>query len=129
VIPAQKEAKKMINWTLRLKNKTTLVSLVGLTVGFVYQVLNTFDVVPSIPQDTVVQFFKYLIYILVGLGIVVDPTTVGIRDSERALVRNVPGGTYDEPEVVVDENIDDNNEGIIDEEHEGSDADAMIGEE
>jgi phi LC3 family holin len=119
----------MINWTLRLKNKTTLVSLVGLTVGFVYQVLNTFDVVPSIPQDTVIQFFKYLIYILVGLGIVVDPTTVGIRDSERALVRNVPGGTYDEPEVVVDEDIDDNNEAIIDEEHEGSDADAMIGEE
>jgi phi LC3 family holin len=129
VIPAQKEAKKMINWTLRLKNKTTLVSLVGLTVGFVYQVLNTFDVVPSIPQDTVVQFFKYLIYILVGLGIVVDPTTVGIRDSERALVRNVPGGTYDEPEVVVDEDIDNNDEAIIDEEHEGSDADAMIGEE
>jgi phi LC3 family holin len=110
-----------------LKNKTTLVSLVGLTVGFVYQVLNTFDVVPSIPQDTVIQFFKYLIYILVGLGIVVDPTTVGIRDSERALVRNVPGGTYDEPEVVVDEDIYDKE--IIDEEHEGSDADAMIGEE
>lgn len=117
----------MINWTLRLKNKTTLISLVGLTVGFVYQVLNTFDVVPSIPQDAVIQFFKYLIYILVGLGIVVDPTTVGIRDSKRALVRNVPGGTYDEPEAVVDEDIDDGE--IIDEEHEGSDADAMIGEE
>jgi phi LC3 family holin len=103
VITAQKGGKrKMINWTLRLKNKTTLVSLVGLTVGFVYQVLNTFDVVPSIPQDTVIQFFKYLIYILVGLGIVVDPTTVGIRDSERALVRNVPGGTYAEPNVIDD---------------------------
>lgn len=91
-----------INWMLRLKNKTTLLSLAALTVGFVYQVLGTFDIVPPISQDAVVQIIGYIVSFLVGLGIIVDPTTVGISDSERALVRNVPGGTYAEPNVIDD---------------------------
>jgi phi LC3 family holin len=91
-----------INWMLRLKNKTTLLSLAALTVGFVYQVLGTFDIVPPISQDTVVQIIGYIVSFLVGLGIIVDPTTVGVSDSERALVRNVPGGTYAEPNVIDD---------------------------
>ena len=91
-----------INWMLRLKNKTTLLSLAALTVGFIYQVLGTFDIVPPISQDTVVQIIGYIVSFLVGLGIIVDPTTKGISDSERALVRNVPGGTYAEPNVIDD---------------------------
>lgn len=100
-----------INWMLRLKNKTTLLSLAALTVGFVYQVLGTFDIVPPISQDTVVQIIGYIVSFLVGLGIIVDPTTVGISDSERALVRNVPGGTYAEPNVIDD--AEDANKAVV----------------
>lgn len=100
-----------INWMLRLKNKTTLLSLAALTVGFVYQVLGTFDIVPPISQDTVVQIIGYIVSFLVGLGIVVDPTTKGISDSERALVRNVPGGTYAEPNVIDD--AEDANKAVV----------------
>ena len=100
-----------INWMLRLKNKTTLLSLAALTVGFVYQVLGTFDIVPPISQDTVVQIIGYIVSFLVGLGIIVDPTTKGISDSERALVRNVPGGTYAEPNVIDD--AEDANKAVV----------------
>lgn len=119
-----------INWMLRLKNKTTLLSLAALTVGFVYQVLGTFDIVPPISQDTIVQIIGYIVSFLVGLGIIVDPTTVGISDSERALVRNVPGGTYAEPNVIDD--AEDTNKAVVlkaEEPKDGyipSDGDALV---
>lgn len=74
-----------INLKLRLKNKAVLVSLVGACIAFVYQIFSLFGYVPPIGQDMVVQFFGIIINILVALGIVVDPTTSGIGDSEQAL--------------------------------------------
>lgn len=79
-----------INWKLRLQNKTTLVALVVLCVAFIYQILGFFNVVPAISQDEVVSAISVLIKILCLLGIVVDPTTDGISDSEQALTYEVP---------------------------------------
>lgn len=68
----------MINFKLRLKNKTTLVALVSA----VFLMLQQFGLnIPHNIQDGVNTF----IIILVILGIVTDPTTKGIGDSERAL--------------------------------------------
>ena len=74
-----------INWKLRLQNKTTLVTLIALCVTFVYQVLGLFGVVPTVSQDEVINTIGLLINILVVLGVVVDPTTNGISDSNNAL--------------------------------------------
>lgn len=80
----------MINWKLRFKNKTTLVAMAGAVATFIYQMLALLGVTPKISQDTVVQLVSLIINVLVALGIVVDPTTHGISDSEQAL-------TYKEP--------------------------------
>ena len=80
----------MINWKLRFKNKTTLIAMIGAVITFVYQMLSLLGVTPKISQDTVVQLVSLIINVLVALGIVVDPTTHGISDSEQAL-------TYKEP--------------------------------
>lgn len=74
-----------INWKLRLQNKTTLVALIALVVSFVYQLLNMFGVVPSVSQSDVMDVLTLLVQILLALGIVVDPTTAGIGDSDNAL--------------------------------------------
>lgn len=73
----------MINFKLRLKNKATLVALISA----VFLMLQQFGLhIPSNIQEGVNTF----VGILVILGIVTDPTTKGIGDSERAL-------TYQEP--------------------------------
>ena len=74
-----------INWKLRLKNKATLITLATATVAFVYTVLAALGIVPSVTQDQVMNLVLSVIAILCALGIVVDPTTAGVSDSERAL--------------------------------------------
>ena len=42
--------------------------------------LGMFDVVPTISQDQIINLTSIVINILVGLAVVVDPTTEGISD-------------------------------------------------
>lgn len=74
-----------INWRVRFKNKAFLVGFFGVVLGFVYQMLGLFDVVASVSQEQVIQILGIVINLLVGLGVVVDPTTKGVNDSERAM--------------------------------------------
>lgn len=67
-----------INWKLRLQNKVTLIALLGA----VFLMAQQFGLeIPKNIQDGVNTF----VYILVLLGVVTDPTTAGLTDSERAL--------------------------------------------
>ena len=80
----------MINLKLRLKNKTTLVTMVLATISFVYMVLDTIGIVPKFDQDMIVKIALGLIDLLAILGIIVDPTTEGITDSARAMTYETP---------------------------------------
>ena len=75
----------MINFKLRLQNKTTLVSMILAIISFVYMVLDAFGVVPKFEQDVIVKLALGLVDLLVLLGIIVDPTTAGVADSTRAM--------------------------------------------
>lgn len=86
-----------INWTVRLKNKTWLTSALSLLVAFIFNVLALFDVVPAITQDNVMQLVALVLTILGGLGVIVDPTTPGMADSERAMLYVAPGQFETEP--------------------------------
>ena len=72
-----------INWKLRLQNKVTLIAL--LAAVFLMAQQFGFEVPQNI-QDGVNTF----VYILVILGVVTDPTTAGITDSDRALEYHKP---------------------------------------
>lgn len=80
----------MINWKVRLKNKTWLLSFVLTIVAFIYQILGMLGVTAPISEDMATQIVGLLINLLVGLGVVVDPTTKGTKDSEQALTYNKP---------------------------------------
>lgn len=73
----------MINWKLRLQNKVTLIALIGA----IFLMLQQFGLV--IP-DNIKDGVNTLVYILVLLGVVSDPTTSGISDSKRALEYSEP---------------------------------------
>ncbi|ARU14304.1 holin [Streptococcus phage P7954] len=73
----------MINFKLRLKNKATLVALISA----VFLMLQQFGLhVPNNIQEGI----NTLVGILVILGIITDPTTKGIADSEQALTYQKP---------------------------------------
>ena len=82
-----------INWKLRIKNKATLISLIGVTLSFAYTLLGTIGIVPSVAEDSLHTLCLALVEVLAAIGIVVDPTTQGIEDSNRAL-------SYDSPREV-----------------------------
>ena len=74
-----------INWKARFKNKAFLISFSALIISFIYKVLEVFEIVPKIPESEVFDYITIIINILGLLGVVVDPTTKGLSDSERAL--------------------------------------------
>ena len=74
-----------INWKIRFKNKVWLLTFIGAVVAFAYQVCTLLGVVPKVAEDQVMDLIKILLTLLVGLGVIVDPTTSGTADSERAL--------------------------------------------
>ena len=79
-----------INWKVRFKNKTWLVTFLLAVLAFVYQILGMFDVVPPVTQDMVTQLIAAVINILVAVGVVIDPTTSGASDSKQAMSYNEP---------------------------------------
>lgn len=79
-----------INWTVRLKNKTFLAALLALVVSFVYDMLALFGVVPGVDESVVMTLCNTVITLLVGVGVLADPTTKGLADSERAMQYQEP---------------------------------------
>ena len=80
----------MINWKVRFKNKTWLISFLITILAFAYQILGMFDIVPPVTQDMITQLITIVVNMLAAIGVVVDPTTAGVGDSHRAM-------TYDSP--------------------------------
>lgn len=74
-----------INWKLRLQNKTTLAALVASVVSLVYLVLGVLGIVPSVTESQVMDIAAAILHALTLLGVVVDPTTAGMSDSDRAM--------------------------------------------
>ncbi len=74
-----------INWKVRLRNKAWLASVIALMVGFVYDLLEMLEWVPPLSEDWLLSLFQTILTLLTGLGVVIDPTTEGTNDSDRAM--------------------------------------------
>lgn len=79
-----------VNWKVRFKNKTWLSMFLSLIIGFVFNLLKMFDVVPVVTENFVMQIVGQVLTFLGLIGVLVDPTTAGLNDSERAM-------NYEEP--------------------------------
>ena len=90
-----------INWTVRLKNKVWLATMISFIISTVYQWLGYFDIAPVVTQDAVLQLASAVLQVLSLLGLIVDPTTAGVADSERAMKYEEP---YQQDKVKPPEN-------------------------
>ena len=79
-----------LNWKVRFKNKTWLTMFISLIVGFVFNMLKLFDVVPTFTENLVMNIVGQVLTFLGLIGVIVDPTPAGLEDSTRAM-------TYTEP--------------------------------
>ena len=85
-----------INWKVRFKNKIWLTSFISLIIGFVFSMLRLFDVYPGFTENQVTNIANQILTFLGLIGVLVDPTTYGINDSNLAM-------TYEEPRKDDDE--------------------------
>ena len=74
-----------INWKIRLRNRVWLTTLLATLCAFVFDLLTLMDIAPVITEDAVMQAITALLTLLSALGVVIDPTTAGASDSERAM--------------------------------------------
>lgn len=82
----------MINWKVRIKNKSFWLALIPAVLLLVQAVaaLFGFELDLDFLGERLLTVVNALFVVLTILGVVVDPTTQGVGDSERAL-------GYDEP--------------------------------
>lgn len=108
-----------MNLKLRLKNKATLTAIVLTAVAFIYQILGLVGVVPPVSEEQVTKIAGIVINLLAILGILVDPTTAGVKDSARAM-------TYEEPTrvTVPDEGFKAGGEHLTEADHEAKEPEA-----
>ncbi|MGN1419606.1 MAG: phage holin [Acutalibacteraceae bacterium] len=85
-----------INWKVRLKNPVFWLTVIPAVIALVYTVLGLFGVVPTISEDKIVNAVTAIISALTTIGVLVDPTTKGICDSDRALCYDAPVGAENE---------------------------------
>lgn len=82
----------MINWKVRIKNKTFWLTLIPAVLLLVQVVAATFGFTLDLGElgNNLIAVVNALFTILAILGIVTDHTTAGISDSKQAL-------TYEKP--------------------------------
>lgn len=81
-----------INWKVRLKHKGFWVSLIALLLVLANQVAGLFGVDITIYNEQITNISETVLSILALLGIIIDPTTTGFSDSERAMNYEKPKG-------------------------------------
>ena len=83
---------KEINWKVRIKNKLFWIALIPAALLLVQTVCSVFGIELDFGdlQDKLMAVVNALFAVLVILGIVVDPTTEGVHDSERAMSYETP---------------------------------------
>ena len=97
-----------INFKLRLKNKTTLISLLVTLTAATYQILQLLGITPSIPYKVAEDAIYIIVSAFAAVGIVVDPTTKGVSDSEKAMTYSAPSDSNLDLSVVHNPISDDN---------------------
>lgn len=79
-----------LNWKVRFKNKIWLTSFFAAILTFVYTILGMFDIYPEITKNDIGEIINSLLMFLSLTGVIVDPTTAGLNDSNRAMGYEVP---------------------------------------
>lgn len=83
-----------INWSVRIKNKTFWLAFIPAVLIFIQAVANVFGLVIDVGEigNRLLAVVESAFLVLAIIGVINDPTTSGVSDSEQAL-------TYSEPKA------------------------------
>lgn len=78
---------KNINWTVRIKNKNFWLAVIPAVLLLVQTVAAVFGYSLDLGEigNRLIAVINAVFGVLVVLGVVVDPTTAGVSDSNRAM--------------------------------------------
>jgi phi LC3 family holin len=81
-----------INWLVRVRNKAFWVVIIPAVLLLIQAIANVFGLTIDLGDlgNNLIAVVNAVFVVLSILGIVVDPTTNGVSDSERALTYNEP---------------------------------------
>ena len=81
-----------INWIVRLKNKTFWLSVIPAALLLIPVVANVFGLNLDLGEfgNKLLSVVNAVFALLTILGVVTDPTTSGVSDSDRAMTYNEP---------------------------------------
>lgn len=92
----------MINWKVRIRNKNFWVALIPAVIVLIQAVASVFGASLDLGDigNKLLAVVNAVFVVLSILGIVTDPTTPGVEDSERAKSYVIPGedGRIERPE-------------------------------
>ena len=74
---------KKFDWNSRKRNAAFWTMLVLTIVPFVYQILGILGVVSPISQNEVIVYVGLALNFLIGIGVLMDPTTPGVTDGNN----------------------------------------------
>lgn len=77
---------KNINFKVRFKNKTFIIGVISAVILLTQQVASLlgYELDQAVSQQ-LMDIANTVLGIMVALGVIVDPTTQGVKDSERAI--------------------------------------------
>lgn len=79
-----------LNWKVRAKHGTFWVGVGSALLLLVKAVFNLCGATFPLDETALKEVFMALLALLAMLGVITDPTTDGVTDSERALTYNEP---------------------------------------
>lgn len=81
-----------INWKVRMKNKMFWLAIIPSVLLLIQAIAIVFGIELEIDilSDQLINVVETLFVVLAILGIVVDPTTDGVSDSEQAMTYTMP---------------------------------------
>lgn len=88
----------MINWKVRIKNKQFWLALIPAILLLIQVTLSIFGVTFDFGEigNKLAALVNAVFAVLTILGIVTDPTTEGVKDSQRAMTYDIPYKDYEE---------------------------------
>ncbi|MBR3585511.1 MAG: phage holin [Oscillospiraceae bacterium] len=73
-----------VNWKVRFKNKLWLGSFISAILAIVYTILDVIGVFPNMSEAHLSRLVEAVLLLMSLIGVIVDPTTSGFNDSNRA---------------------------------------------
>ena len=73
-----------VNWKVRFRNKLWLSSFISAILAIVYTILDVLGIFPELSEAHLSRLVEAVLLLLSLLGVIIDPTTVGVSDSNRA---------------------------------------------